>query len=281
MKLREALIYFKDASKNVLDASEADEVFLRYCEDYFGKGRLEIKTSLLLEIDSNRLQSFIEAIQDHIPIQYILGYEWFMNLKLKVNRDVLIPRPETAELVMWITKTIKKNNQLSAKVIDIGTGSGCIAIACKHTIPLLNMLAIDISKSALEIAKENAVRCQCDIEFAEMDILSELNQTSFQFDYIVSNPPYITEPEKIHMLPNVLAHEPGKALFVTNHDPLQFYKAILAFANSNLKRDGSVFLELNTQFANETASLFKLNGYIVTLREDMYGNKRMLQCNKA
>lgn len=281
MKLREAAIYFKKACSNVLDSSEADEFFLRYSEDYFGKSRIEIKTNLLLEIDSSHLQSFIEAIHEHIPIQYILGYEWFMNLKLKVNSAVLIPRPETAELVMWITKKIKERNQLSANVIDIGTGSGCIAIACKHIIPTLNMLAIDISNSALEVAKENALSLRCDIEFAEMDILSELNKTPFQFDYIVSNPPYITESEKINMLPNVLAHEPSNALFVTNHDPLQFYKAILAFANSNLKQDGFVYLELNTQFANETANLFESNGYMVTLKEDMYGNKRMLQCNKA
>ncbi|MBK7762700.1 MAG: peptide chain release factor N(5)-glutamine methyltransferase [Bacteroidetes bacterium] len=281
MKLQEAAKYFKHACNEVLDADEADEIFLRVVESFFSISRLEIKTNRSLDINEAQLSPFIESLKKHIPIQYILGEEWFMDLRLKVNNSVLIPRPETAELVLWLLKTIRDENLLSAQIIDIGTGSGCIAIACKHSAPTLMMHAIDISNAALEVAKENAALYQCDIEFCEMDILSGAFQTVSQFDLIVSNPPYITVSESIDMLPNVLKHEPNNALFVSNDDPLQFYKAILKFADQNLKPGGYVFFELNVQFAHETENLFKQADYQTELKQDMYGNLRMLKCKKT
>jgi release factor glutamine methyltransferase len=203
-------------------------------------------------------------------------------LTFKVNPNVLIPRPETEELVDWalITSRIINGETEVLKILDIGTGSGCIPVSIKKYIPLADITAIDISEAALNTARQNADLNQTEINFIQDDILnpSNLELINTKYDLILSNPPYITESEKEQMLDNVLKHEPHKALFVPNNDPLVFYRAIAEFALVHLKINGFLFLELNEKFGQETLNLLKEKGFKeIELRQDMGGKDRMIK----
>ena len=211
----------------------------------------------------------------HKPIQQIVGYCWFANCKFIVDENVLIPRPETEELITHII-TENKNKQLN--ILDIGTGSGCIAIAVKKQLPNATITAIDISQKALDIARQNANNLNVDITFIELDFLDESNWNSLPaFDIIVSNPPYIKEDEKQEMSNNVLLHEPHLALFVPNNNALLFYKKIKKFSQNKLKKNGVIWLEINENLSDETADLFNLLGYKTEIKTDMQGKKRMIK----
>ncbi|KXK42970.1 MAG: protein-(glutamine-N5) methyltransferase [Bacteroidetes bacterium OLB11] len=199
----------------------------------------------------------------NIPIQYVLGYEWWGGMKLKVNQHVLIPRPETEELGNMVNQYIQTKEAQVISVIDIGTGSGCLPIFIKKKNPLVKVDAIDISDEALNVAKENAKREQVEIHFFQKDIFQKDIFVNKKYDIIVSNPPYILPEEKIDMHERVWANEPNVALFVTNHDPLQFYKAIAFFAMQYLKPDGKIFLEINQSFANEIFFYFHENHFFM------------------
>lgn len=277
MGIKELENYFKIACSNLLDSSEANEIFIRIVEHISGKSYLSCKLDHSIRWNIAEIDTILEQLQQHKPIQYILGYEWFYKNRFIVNEHVLIPRPETAELVQWVIDALHHEKNRALKVVDIGTGSGCIAISIKKENPVWQMQAIDCSKSAIQVAKQNAKALETDIDFLVADILE--NSISFEpnFDIIISNPPYISIEEKITMSKNVLDHEPHQALFVTNNDPLQFYKTILQFATKYLKRSGFIFLELNTAFAIKTEILFQQAGYLTELRKDMYGNWRMIK----
>lgn len=220
----------------------------------------------------------MQALEIRTPIQYILGEAYFDEFSLKVRPGVLIPRPETDELVHWIKKS--HNRQEKYSILDIGTGSGCIAIAIAKAFPNANINAIDISNNALDIARQNALNMGVKINFAQEDILTAVPSEQ-TYDIIVSNPPYIHPDEAIDLDIHVLEHEPKQALFVTNNDPLQFYKAIEKFAVHSLNKNGFLYLELHSLYAQDTQTYFNNNGWITCLRDDMQGMPRMLQCKKS
>ncbi len=232
--------------------------------------------NVLTEKEKSFIFSVIERLKTYEPIQYILGETEFYGLKFKLNPAVLIPRPETEELVDWIIKE-KQNNSIS--ILDIGTGSGCIAIALKKQIPLSNLIGIDISKDALEVAKENAVLNDISIDFREMNIFDKYEWDAMPaIDIIVSNPPYILENEKPLMEKNVLNYEPHQALFVSNVDPLIYYREILEFANKKLNPNGAIYFEINESKGEEIKDLLiNMNFTKFIIRKDLRGKDRMIK----
>ncbi|SDM78727.1 release factor glutamine methyltransferase [Daejeonella rubra] len=243
---------------------------------------LSIKQEEIPADDAEQLFKILEQLIQGRPLQYILGETEFYDLIFKVNPDVLIPRPETEELVDWALITIRAINGETEvlKILDIGTGSACIPVSIKKYIPLADITAIDISESALNTARQNADLNQTDINFVHDDILkpSNLELINTKYDLILSNPPYVTNSEKEQMLDNVLKHEPHTALFVPDIDPLLFYRAIADFALNHLKKNGFLFLEINEKFGQETVKLLNEKGFIeVELRQDMGGKDRMIR----
>jgi release factor glutamine methyltransferase len=225
--------------------------------------------------DLNMLNNALQKLLKQEPVQYVVGEAWFYNLKFKVTNAVLIPRPETEELVLEVIHFLK--NSKGKKVLDIGTGSGCIPISIKKNVPTANVFALDICEAALEIARANALANMTSITFQKINILDEVLFASLpSFDVIVSNPPYIPENEKQLLAENVTKYEPHLALFVPNQDPLIFYKKIAHFAKTNLNVNGRIFLEVHEDLAQETASIFRTENYDVTIKKDMQGKNRML-----
>ncbi|MDA9554874.1 peptide chain release factor N(5)-glutamine methyltransferase [Pelobium sp.] len=216
---------------------------------------------------------FTQKLLQQIPIQYILEEADFYGLKFKVNNHVLIPRPETEELVDLI---IKKHKKLSINILDIGTGSGCIPIALKKHLPKAQVSAIDISEEALVIAKENGLMNEVEIDFMKDDALHLQASNYPSFDVIVSNPPYIAISEKEQMDAQVVAYEPHLALFVEDQNPLIFYDKISDFALSNLSKDGALFFEINQALAQETQKLLINKGFKAKIIKDINNNDRII-----
>jgi release factor glutamine methyltransferase len=227
--------------------------------------QLDLKTNRLLNCE---------------PVQYVLGEAWFANKPFQVNASVLIPRPETEELVDWI---VKDNSEKDFKtLLDIGTGSGCIPITLKRMIPNTSIMSIDISSEALTIAQNNAIDHDIAIELKQIDFLEESNWHDLSiFDCIVSNPPYIKDSERSSMSKHVIKYEPSIALFVSDDDPLIFYRKIVSFANRHLAKNGSIYLEINQTLGKELVSLFQDQGYETILRKDLMGNDRMVRAEKT
>jgi len=243
---------------------------------------LSIKQEEINSNDAEQLFKIYKQLVQGKPLQYILGETVFYDLTFKVNPSVLIPRPETEELVDWALITSRKINGETEvlKLLDIGTGSGCIPISIKKYIPLADITAIDISEAALNTARQNADLNQVEINFIQDDIFkpTNLELINSKYDLILSNPPYVTEAEKDQMLDNVLNHEPDIALFVPDNDPLVFYRAITDFALVHLKINGFLFLEINEKFGQETLNLLKKKGFKeIELRQDMGGKDRMIK----
>lgn len=251
-------------------------------EDYFN-----IKPNN--ENDENVFQSFLmseyEAMKNRLlngePVQYVVGFAWFYGLKFKVNNSVLIPRPETEELVEWVletAKTFQKANK-NVKILDIGTGSACIPVTLKVKNPQLDVSAVDVSESALITGSRNAYRHNAEIDFKKVDILNENEWAALgYFDIIVSNPPYIPHAEKALMETNVLDYEPHLALFVEDENALIFYEKIADFALKHLNTEGLLFYECNTFNASQVVEMLQSKGFKnVELRKDMSGNDRMLK----
>ncbi|MFT3908657.1 MAG: peptide chain release factor N(5)-glutamine methyltransferase [Ferruginibacter sp.] len=222
----------------------------------------------------------LAALKKNKPVQYITGEAWFYKMKLKVSPAVLIPRPETEELAEAVIHHIK--NKQAIKIIDIGTGSGCIAIAIKKNATASTITAIDISDDALLIAKENASTQNTSIHFLQTDFLSEKNWGLLEkYDVIVSNPPYIPEKEMGKMDKNVTAYEPHTALFVENNRPLIFYEKIAAFGKQHLTDNGMIFLETHEDLAEETCKLFNDAFYKAIIKNDLFGKQRMVIATKV
>jgi len=227
----------------------------------------------------NLLENYTAELLQHKPVQYVLKQAWFCGLQFYVNESVLIPRPETEELVAWILEDTKG---LNGNIIDIGTGSGCIAIALKIQNPALNVTAIDISEKALEVAEQNAEQIRADVQFKKINILNKEEWTALpEFDWIVSNPPYITLHEQNEMPINVVKYEPHQALFVPDNEPLVFYTTIAVFAKKHLKKNGCIFFEVHEHFANATEQACINLGFKTVLRKDMQGKNRMLKAIKC
>lgn len=222
----------------------------------------------------------LQRLLQHEPVQYVLGETWFFNMPMKVNNHVLIPRPETEEMVEWIVNYTKQHRQLDAhlSVLDIGTGSGCIAIAIKKKLTNAAVTAIDISKEALVTAKENAIDNNVKVDFVQLDFLKEDNWSRLsKYNIIVSNPPYIPNNEAEKLDKNVTLFEPHQALFVPDQSPLLFYEKIAAFAKEHLDEKGKLFVETHEEFANASAHLLSKHFEKVELKQDMFGKNRMIK----
>lgn len=215
------------------------------------------------------------------PLQYVTGKAWFLGRVFMVNEAVLIPRPETEELVEWVLEDYRAEQ--TKQILDVGTGSGCIAISLKLIMPQAEVTAFDISARALELAATNARSLKADVQFQQIDFLDSIQREMVGgFDIIVSNPPYIPEHEKERLHTNVRDNEPGIALFVPSDDALLFYKAIADFGKTHLKAGGNIYCELDADHAMETKDLFEQEGYInVEVRADIHRNQRMLKAGKA
>lgn len=227
-----------------------------------------------------KLDAALQQLLQHTPVQYVLGEAWFCKMLFKVNDLVLIPRPETEELVNWLLYDYKNQATFPASVsiLDIGTGSGCIAIALKKNLPTITITAIDFSEGAITIAKENALTNNVQINCIQLDFLNEqLWATLPCFDIVVSNPPYIPISEKEQLDKNVIAYEPHSALFVPDSTPLLFYEKIALFGKSNLKMGGCMYVEVHENYASQTAVLFAGYQYEVEIKKDIFEKDRMLR----
>ena len=223
------------------------------------------------------LQNALKELKEGIPIQYITGKAWFMGNNLLVNENVLIPRPETEELVDWITEYATIIDK-PLQIMDIGTGSGCIAISLKLALPNCMVAGLDISEEALVVAKENAKQLNAEISWMQENIL-DTTYLPNKFDIIVSNPPYIPFKENVNMQVQVKNFEPSIALFVTNEDPLIFYRTIARLGKQYLNPNGQLFFEMHYDQGKALLALFDEMGYHAELRQDMFGKDRMLRAS--
>lgn len=231
----------------------------------------------LLKWQEEQLEGYLKDLSKGRPVQYVLGEAWFYGLQLAVNEAVLIPRPETEELVDWIVKDVKKGNSGTKRILDIGTGSGCIALGIKKGLPGAEVVGMDLSVEALEVAKQNAASNSLAVQWVEDSILNP-HQELGTFDIIVSNPPYITAAEKDQMLPHVLDFEPHLALFVYDQDPLLFYKAIYKYSKTHLNAGGALYFEINEQMGGELKRWCLEQGASeVEIKKDMQGKERMVR----
>ncbi len=265
------------------DQREAESLLTILVQYFFGLSQSGLITNAdfrLSESEMLQLHFAVKDLKKYRPVQYIIGETEFFDLKIKVNKAVLIPRPETEELVQLI---INNEKQRDLNILDIGTGSGCIAIALKKNIPFAQLTGIDISDAAIELASENAENNKLNIAFAELNILDQRQWNLLgQFDIIVSNPPYVTNAEKNRMDNNVLNYEPHQALFVADNDALVFYKAIFHFSENHLRQNGKIYFEINEEKGNEIVELAKSKNFVnVKLHKDINGKNRFVSGSKV
>jgi release factor glutamine methyltransferase len=283
-RIKDIIYYYSKELNNHFNENECKIFFQILFEHYFSLSKIDIILNPEKTISESGLLKIHFAVKDlikHKPIQYIIGKTNFLGFDLNVNSSVLIPRPETEELVQFILEVIKDKKR-NIKILDIGTGSGCIPIALKKLHTNTEISAIDFSKEALEIAMINATNNKAEIKFFHADIL-ESNDWKFfgKFDIIVSNPPYVRESEKAMMKQNVLNFEPEEALFVADKNPLIFYEKISEFAKSHLNRNGLLFFEINEELAKPISELLKQKGFKeIIIRKDINMKNRMIRCNK-
>lgn len=278
MKIIEAIRFSTLELEKIYSEREANNIAAIIMEEITGFNKIErlVNKDFILTISQEKkLNEYLKELLAHKPLQYVLGKTYFYKNQFLVNEYVLIPRPETEELVNLIIKE-QQNKQQS--IIDIGTGSGCIAISLKKNLPLTNITAIDCSKEALNVATKNAKQLNTEITFLHLDFLVEKNWNNLDFfDIIVSNPPYIKEEEKLSMFKNVLDYEPHVALFVSDNDALVFYRKIIEFSKKFLNPYGCIYVEINESLSLETEHLFKQNNYTTLLIKDLQGKERMLK----
>jgi release factor glutamine methyltransferase len=278
--------YFFTELQTIHEDSEIESFFFILTEFLHNFKRIDVALHPNFEVSESDLEKWktiISELKTEKPIQYITGEAWFYGLRFEVNENTLIPRPETEELVEWIVEGLKVKGK-GQRVLDIGTGSGCIPIALKKEIPNAAVFAIDISEKALEMARKNALDNQVQVNFIHQDILESSNlliskSSNLLFDVIVSNPPYVRNLEKHEIKRNVLDYEPHLALFVDDSDALLFYRKIAQLALKSLAKNGKLFFEINQYLGKETVELVELLGFKnIELRKDFMGNDRMICC---
>lgn len=283
MKIIDLKVEFIDALSDLYPSQEVLSFFTILAEKHLDLSRLEVALkpnhSVSLTV-SKKIKNAIQRLRKFEPIQYIVNGVEFYNLKFYVNRNVFIPRPETEELVFWIVDRHKNRDSKSRRILDIGTGSGCIAISLAFNIPDCEVSAFDISSEALDVARKNAIINNVNVDFFKEDVLN-CTKLPKKYDIIVSNPPYIIENEKDKMQSNVLKYEPDIALFVNNDDPLLFYRKIAQLGQKHLISEGSIYFEINEYLGSELLILLKTEGYKeITLQKDIFGKYRMVKCRK-
>ena len=283
MKLKDLQGIFHKELDAIYGEEEVNSFFNLLIEAYYGFNRITLVLEPELSITKEEQNPIFKALDDlkhEKPIQYILGETEFFGLPFKVNENVLIPRPETEELVDWILKDQSTKSDDKLSILDIGTGSGCIAVSLAKNLPQAKVFALDVSKGALKIAQENAKENNVTVKFIEASILEQPTVGS-QLDIIVSNPPYVRNQEKKEMKNNVLDNEPHLALFVEDENPLQFYKAITEFAVHNLKNEGVLYFEINEYLGNEMIELLSDNNFKnIELKQDIFKKDRMIKATK-
>jgi release factor glutamine methyltransferase len=276
--------------KRVLTAhygdSEAAAMARWILTDVFGFTTLELyggKDRTFSANDEARLADILCRLENFEPLQYVLGHAEFDGLTLEVTPEVLIPRPETAELVAWIAGDVQAGAQEAPqteapRILDIGTGSGCIPIALKHRLPRAILTAWDISEGALQVARRNASALHAEVQFERCDVLQAEDAGGRTFDVVVSNPPYICQKERAQMHRNVLDWEPSLALFVPDDDALRFYRRIARLGRTVLAPGGALYFEINRAYGGDTVEMLRGLGYRdITLKKDMEGNDRMIK----
>ena len=269
----QSLLSVLNASYHGNEASAIASLVMEHLTGMTKAHRLLHKADQLSDSDQQRYNSYLAALREGRPVQYVLGEAWFSGLRFHVTEATLIPRPETEELVAAV---ILHKTKIRS-IIDIGTGSGCIPVTIKKQLPAIAVSAVDVSAPALTVARGNADNHSVDITFIQLDFLQEEQWAELgSFDAIVSNPPYVKQSESNSMLPHVLNHEPHLALFVPDTDALLFYRKIAQFGKKHLNPGGMLFLEINEALGNETKTLLQENGYQPTLKQDFYGKDRMI-----
>ncbi|MBT8298300.1 MAG: peptide chain release factor N(5)-glutamine methyltransferase [Maribacter sp.] len=279
MLLKEIRNIYHSELDSIYSKDEVDSFFYLVIEHYLDFERFILAIEPLITVTKTEEQPLFEVLGQlklERPIQYILGSTQFMELELMVNENVLIPRPETEELVRWIIDDSEALGINEINVLDIGTGSGCIAIAMAKYLKNSKVKALDISDKALEVAKQNASLNKVNVEFIQANILNG-KILKEKYNIIVSNPPYVRQLEKSKMKSNVSENEPDVALFVEDNDPLIFYQKIVEFAKSNLKKGGWLYFEINQYLGSQTKELLAEDFCEVELRKDMFGNDRLLK----
>lgn len=279
MKISDLKSNFKKTLSELYPSEEVQSFFNILSEKHLNLSRIEIALNPERTISATEAEKFQKAIlrlQNYEPIQYIIGETEFYGLPFKVNKHTLIPRPETEELVEWILSGFPPSG--ARGLLDIGTGTGCIAISLAKNLPSAKISALDISEEALKIAEVNAKLNKVEIDFFQTDILAA-ESLPMKYDVIVSNPPYVRELEKKQMQQNVLKYEPHSALYVKDEDPLLFYRAISRLAKNHLNPGGKLFFEINEYLAYEMTELLKAEGFKnIEIKKDIYGKDRMLKC---
>jgi release factor glutamine methyltransferase len=281
MNLKDILKKYQAALGSIYDDQEILATFYIVADFVSGLTKSQITQRWQESISTKDIEEYsviLDRLAKAEPLQYVLSEAYFYGLKFKVSTAVLIPRPETEELVELAVNALK-NKAIRFKILDIGTGSGCIAIALKKSLSNADVYAMDVSPEALDIAVQNAESNHTQISFLQADIRT--HKSVEKFDVIISNPPYITDREGMQMDKNVMNYEPHLALFVTDESPLEFYIAIAAFASQNLNKDGFLFFEINANFGKETANLLTNNFFAdIQILKDMQGKDRFITARK-
>lgn len=282
MKLSQLKINCTTQLQGMYDREEIHSFFYLLCDSFLNYSRFDVSMNhdrLLSKPTIARFDSALARLQAQEPIQYILGCTEFYGLPFQVNKHTLIPRPETEELVDWILSHVQ-NQGAVLDILDIGTGSGCIAVALAKNLLRASISALDISHKAIALAKENAINNQVSVSFSDQDIL-DTKSLEKKYDVIVSNPPYVRQQERKAMHTNVLAYEPSNALFVSNEDPLLFYRKIAQLAKVSLKANGWLYFEINEYLSLEMESLLDEIGFMnIEIKNDFRAVPRMIKCQK-
>lgn len=281
MTLREGQEHFKAGLGGFFQSSEIDFYYKTLLKDGLNRDPIQLSIEPWVELTSEEeffVKESLSKLIAHQPLQYVLGKTHFRDLTLKVDKRVLIPRPETEEMVEWVLEDFKKLNQ-KLRLIDMGTGSGCIGIALAKAQPYFSVFALDKDVDILDLTAENAKLNGVQIKCIEQD-MNQMNTLKLKIDVIVSNPPYVMLSEQNQMKSNVLDYEPHQAIFISNKDPLLFYRLILEFAADNLKPKGFIYFEINPLLLKELKDLIISFSYIVFERLDIFKKVRMLRLQK-
>ncbi len=295
-RVRDIMSLFHEELDGMYGSGEVGVFLDMLFEAFLGWDKVRLLTSREQTIDQSDLLRFHWALEDlkrYRPIQHIIGYADFCGCRIEVSPDVLIPRPETEEMVEWVVASGQWSvasgqcpvvsgqwSEVRGQILDLCTGSGCIAIALKKAFPAADVTAMDVSPAALEIARENAKNNGVEVCFMERDVLNGVDGLSGSYGLIVSNPPYVMEKERAQMAANVLDYDPALALFVPDDDPLRFYKAIATIAKDHLAENGQVVVEINEDLAEETCAVFKAQGFTSRVHEDFRGKARWISAGK-
>jgi release factor glutamine methyltransferase len=283
MTIQEAEKKIRTTLSKIYDEGESAAISDWVIEHETGAKRSEwlARPNMQLPVEKeNILNSHLQKLLRHEPVQYVLNETWFCGLKFFVNNNVLIPRPETEELVEWVIANCKfPVDRLS--ILDIGSGSGCISVSLKRKLRKAEVWGCDVSGEALEVARRNASSLNAAVNYRHLDFLDrQLWHTFPRFDIIISNPPYVPESDKAEMQPNVLAHEPHTALFVPDENALIFYEAIAEFASSHLTENGTIYTEIHENLAQGVINIFAKHGFITEIKKDMQGKDRMTRSTR-